>query len=253
MQKHNFNCFRQDGLVNYQQSWSLCDSRNKRQTSETVYKNLIDINTSRNDSVKLKAITDLKKDMNLVTAVDEADPAKSVSGRQIDADEWCDDSVSGGNTEQRDQEAEKEAEQKYIRKSYFEKEKDANFDSVGRVSSMDQLYERSNHFSFITFSSCSIKTFPLPKYVDLHVYCQWFCYLRKFWQGKLTNAISKYSIDCFISNIFRKLPLRLVGRVLAPTIKAVWGRMKEVKIVPVRNNDPLGMLYAPYRVLSGNL
>lgn len=52
--------------------------------------------------MKLKAITDLKKDMNLVTAVDEADPAKSVSGRQIDADEWCDDSVSGGNTEQRD-------------------------------------------------------------------------------------------------------------------------------------------------------
>lgn len=119
MQKHNFYSFREDGLVNHWQSWSLCDSRNTTQTSETVDKNLIDINTSKNDSVKLKAITDVKKDMNLVTALDEADPAKSVSGRQIDADEWCDDSVSGGNTEQRDQEAEKEAEQKYIRKSYF--------------------------------------------------------------------------------------------------------------------------------------
>lgn len=102
MQKHNFYSFREDGLVNHQQSWSLCDSRNTTQTSETVDKNLIDINTSKNDSVKLKAITDVKKDMNLVTALDEADPAKSVSGRQIDADEWCDDSVSGGNTEQRD-------------------------------------------------------------------------------------------------------------------------------------------------------
>lgn len=105
-------------------------TRGTRQTSETVDKNLIDINTSRNDSVKLKAITDLKKDMNLVTALDEADPAKSVSSRQIDADEWCDDSVSGGNTEQRDQEAEKEPEWKYIRKSYFKKEKGANFDTV---------------------------------------------------------------------------------------------------------------------------
>lgn len=102
MQKHDFYSSRQDELVNYWQSWSLCDSRNKTQTFETVDKNLIDINTSRNDSVKLKAITDLKKDMNLVTALDEADPAKSVSSRQIDADEWCDDSVSGGNTEQRD-------------------------------------------------------------------------------------------------------------------------------------------------------
>jgi len=40
--------------------------------------------------------------MNLVTALDETDPAKSVSSRQIDADEWCDDSVLQGNTEQRD-------------------------------------------------------------------------------------------------------------------------------------------------------
>lgn len=32
--------------------------------------------------------------MNLVTALDEADPAKSVRDRQIDADEWCDDSVA---------------------------------------------------------------------------------------------------------------------------------------------------------------
>ncbi|RMC07437.1 hypothetical protein DUI87_16906 [Hirundo rustica rustica] len=99
---NNDTSFRQDELVNYWKSWSLCDSRNKRQTSETVDKNLIDINTSRNDSVKLKAITALKKDTNLVTTLDEADPAKSVSGRQIDADEWCDDLVSGGNTEQRD-------------------------------------------------------------------------------------------------------------------------------------------------------
>lgn len=68
--------------------------------------------------------------MNLVTALDEADPAKSVSGRQIDADEWCDDSVLRGNTEQRDQEAGKEVEQKHIRKSYFKKEKGANFDTV---------------------------------------------------------------------------------------------------------------------------
>lgn len=52
--------------------------------------------------MKLKAITDLKKDTNLVTALDEADPAKSVSGRQIDAYEWCDDSALQGNTEQRD-------------------------------------------------------------------------------------------------------------------------------------------------------
>lgn len=118
---------------------------------------------------------------------------------------------------------------------------------------MDQLYETSNHFSFVTFSSCTVKTFPLPKYIDLHVYCQWFCYSRKFWRGRLTNAISKYSIDCFISNILRKLHLRLVGRVLAPTIKAGWGRMKEVKIIPVHDNDPSGVPYAPYRVLSGNL
>lgn len=128
--KHDFNSFRQDGPVNHWQSWSLHDSRNPVQTSETVDQNLIDINTSKNDSVKLKAITDLKKDTNLVTALDEADPAKSVSGRQIDADEWCDDSVLRGNTEQRDQEAEKEAEQKCIRKSYFKKEKGANFDTV---------------------------------------------------------------------------------------------------------------------------
>lgn len=100
--KHNFNSFKQDGTVNHRQTWSLCDLRNPAQTSETVDQNLIDIKTSKNDSVKLKAITDLKKDMNLVTALDEADPAKSVSSRQIDADEWCDDSVLRGNTEQRD-------------------------------------------------------------------------------------------------------------------------------------------------------
>lgn len=100
--KQNFNSFRQDGPVNHWQSWSLRDSRNPAQTPETVHQNLIDINTSKNDSVELKAVTDLKEDMNLVTARDEADPAKSVSGRQIDADEWCDDSVVRGNTEQRD-------------------------------------------------------------------------------------------------------------------------------------------------------
>ncbi|PKU40228.1 hypothetical protein llap_9469 [Limosa lapponica baueri] len=100
--KRNFNSFKQDGTVNHWQSWSLRDSRNPAQTWETVDQNLIDIKTSKNDSVKLKAITDLKKDMNLVTALDEADPAKSVSSRQIDADEWCDDSVLRGNTEQRD-------------------------------------------------------------------------------------------------------------------------------------------------------
>ncbi|GAB0180777.1 hypothetical protein GRJ2_000543000 [Grus japonensis] len=85
--------FSQGGPVNHWQNWSLCDSGNPVQTSETVDQNLIDISTSKNNSMKLKAITDLKKDMNLVTALDEADPAKSVSGRQIDADEWCDDSV----------------------------------------------------------------------------------------------------------------------------------------------------------------
>lgn len=44
--------------------------------------------------MKLKTITDLKEDINLVPALDEADPAKSASGRQIDADEWSDDLVS---------------------------------------------------------------------------------------------------------------------------------------------------------------
>lgn len=93
--KHNFNRFKQDGPVNQWQNWSLHDSKNPAQTYETVDQNLIDINRSKNDSVKLKAITDLKKkDMNLVSALDEADPAKSASSRQIDADEWSDDLVS---------------------------------------------------------------------------------------------------------------------------------------------------------------
>lgn len=48
--------------------------------------------------------------MNLVTALDEADPAKSVNGRQIDADEWCDDYVLRGNAEQKDWELDKETE-----------------------------------------------------------------------------------------------------------------------------------------------
>lgn len=92
--KGNFNRFKQDGPVNHWQNWSLHDSRNPAQTSETVDQNLIYINTSKNDSVKLKTITDLKEDINLVPALDEADPAKSASGRQIDADEWSDDLVS---------------------------------------------------------------------------------------------------------------------------------------------------------------
>lgn len=100
--KHNFKRFKQNGPVNHWQNWSLHDLRNPAQIFETVDQNLIDINTSKNDSMKLKAITDLKKYMNLVSELDEADPAKSASGRQIDADEWSDDLVSWGSTEQRD-------------------------------------------------------------------------------------------------------------------------------------------------------
>lgn len=59
--KHNFNRFKQDGPVNHWRNWSLHDSKNPTQTSEVVDQKLIDNHTSKNDSVKLKAITHLKK------------------------------------------------------------------------------------------------------------------------------------------------------------------------------------------------